>query len=123
MGALLQPQFLIYLAGGVLSAAADIGLFQLLLNGGMAPLAAASAGFLAGLLLNYAFHARFTFRQGASAASLLRYLSLVAVNYLLTLALVALSVRLLGQALPGKLLALPVVAASGFLAGKYWIFR
>jgi hypothetical protein len=36
---------------------------------------------------------------------------------------VALSVQLLDAALPGKLLSLPLVALSGFVLGKYWIYK
>ncbi len=121
--AALRPQLLRYLAGGVLSALLDIGLMQLLLARGAAPAAAASAGFLAGLLLNYAFHARVTFGRLASPAGFARFLCLVGLNYLLTLACVALAVALGLPALAGKLLSLPLVAANGFLLGKYWIFR
>ncbi|HZX28406.1 MAG TPA: GtrA family protein [Telluria sp.] len=120
---LLRPQFLVYLAGGVLSAAVDIGLLKLLVLRGVAPLPATSAGFLAGLVLNYVFHARVTFGAIASLRSVLRYLTLVGLNYLLTLAMVALSVRWWGDPIPGKLASLPLVAVNGFLIGKYWIFR
>lgn len=120
---LLTPQFLVYVLGGVLSAAVDIGVLQLLLMQGATAMTATSAGFAAGLLVNYAFHAKVTFSHIHSAAGVLRYLTLVAANYLLTLACVALSVRLCGHPLPGKVLSLPVVAVNGFLLGKYWVFR
>jgi putative flippase GtrA len=119
----LRRQFLLYLAGGVLCALIDVGLMQWLLGRGAAPLAATSAGFGAGLLVNYAFHAKLTFASMAGARSFTRYLCIVALNYLLTLAMVALAQALLGSALAGKLLSLPLVAGNGYLLGKYWIFR
>lgn len=118
-----QPQFLLYLSGGVLSALIDIGLMQLLLAGGLGVLTATSAGFLGGLLVNYLFHAHITFKQPRSRSSFVRYMCLVGANYLLTLLIVAIAVWLCGSALVGKLLSLPIIAANGFLLGKYWIFK
>ena len=117
------PRFPVYVAGGVLSALLDVGLMQLMLRAGSGHIAAVSAGFVAGLLFNYGFHAAVTFAAPASARSLARYLAVVAANYGLTLAAVELSVRLAGDPLPGKLLALPLVAAVGFVLGKRWIFN
>lgn len=48
---------------------------------------------------------------------------MVGLNYGLTLGCVALSVALLDQALAGKIASLPLVAISGFVLGKYWIYR
>ncbi|NVE01876.1 GtrA family protein [Massilia sp. BJB1822] len=116
-------QFLTYLLGGVLSAALDIGLLQLLVNAGTPPMLAASCGFAAGLLLNFSYHARLTFKRLADSATFGRYLCVVGANYLLTLACVAASVALWQSVLPGKLLSLPLTAVNGYLLGKRWIFR
>lgn len=119
----LQRQFLVFVAGGLLSALVDIGLMQLALRNGAAPLWAASAGFAAGLAVNYAFHARVTFARLSQRHSLLRYLCVVAFNYGLTLLMVALAHSLAGSPLAGKLASLPLVAASGFLLSKFWVFK
>lgn len=116
-------QFAVYVTGGVLSALVDIGLLHLLLQAGFHYTAAASAGFAAGLLVNYAFHSGVTFKAAASPASLARYLCLVGLNYLLTLACVALGQAAFDNPLAGKLLSLPLVTMNGFLLGKYWIFK
>lgn len=116
-------QFLVFIAGGGLSALVDIGLMQLLIMNGVAPLAATTAGFAAGLCVNYAFHARVTFKNVTSLRTLSRFLCVVGLNYLLTLGLVALSVALFEQALIGKLLSLPLVAVNGFFLSKHWIFK
>lgn len=121
--ALLSPQFAVYLAGGVLSALVDIGLLQLLLNAGCSLVTATSTGFLAGLVVNFSFHAKYTFGKVSGGGTLARYLCVVAVNYLLTLACVSSADTLLGMAVLGKLASLPLVAVNGFLLGKYWIFR
>lgn len=121
--ALRRRRFAVFALGGLLCALVDIGLMQLLLQAGAHPTAAASAGFGAGLLANYAFHARVTFERAAGAASFARYLCVVALNYVLTIACVALADSLLANPLAGKILSLPLVAANGFLLSKYWIFK
>lgn len=118
-----QRQFAIFVLGGLLCAGVDVGTMQLLLAGGVHHTAAASAGFGTGLLVNYAFHSRVTFGQGASAANFARYLCVVGLNYLLTIACVALAASLVANPLAGKILSLPLVAVNGYLLSKFWIFK
>jgi putative flippase GtrA len=118
-----RRQFATFMAGGLLCALVDIGVMQLLLRGGVHFASATTAGFLAGLLVNYAFHSRVTFDAAASASSFARYLCVVGLNYLLTIGCVALAVSLAGMPLAGKIVSLPLVSASGYLLGKFWIFR
>lgn len=118
-----QHQFIVYLIGGVICALIDIGVMQLLIGSGFNFVLAASAGFAAGLLVNYAFHANLTFQTSATAFNFARYMCVVGINYLLTIAFVSLSVSLVGIALVGKLVSLPIIAVNGFLLGKYWIFK
>lgn len=120
---LLSPQFLVFVAGGGLSALVDIGLLQLLILNGTGAFVATSFGFLAGLCVNYAFHAKVTFKNVTNARTLSRFLCVVGLNYLITLGLVALMLALFQQALVGKLLSLPVVAVNGFFLSKHWIFK
>ena len=120
---LLSRQFAVYVTGGVICALVDVGLMQLLLSKSMPATAAASAGFAAGLLVNFAFHSNVTFTTGASPARFARYLCVVGVNWLLTIACVALAQATLGSPLAGKILSLPLVAVNGYLLGRYWIFK
>jgi putative flippase GtrA len=116
-------QFGLFVLGGVLCALVDIGMMQLLLRGGLHYASATTAGFLAGLLVNYAFHSRVTFDAPATPASFARYLCVVGINYLLTLGCVALAQSLAGMPLAGKIVSLPLVAVNGYLLGKLWIFK
>jgi len=116
-------QFGLFVFGGVLCALVDIGLMQLLLHNGLHFASATTAGFLAGLLVNYAFHSRVTFDAAATPSSFARYLCVVGVNYALTLGCVALAQSLAGMPLAGKLVSLPLVSINGYLLGKYWIFK
>lgn len=115
-------QLALYVGGGVASALIDVGLMHGLIKAGVNYLLAASAGFGAGLLFNYAYHARVTFTATPGGASLLRFLCVVAVNYGFTLGCVRVAVSLGAAPEIGKLVALPLVAASGFILGKRWIF-
>jgi putative flippase GtrA len=116
-------QFALFVAGGLLCAVVDVGLMQALVNIGVHFASATTAGFAAGLLVNYAFHSRVTFEAAATPFNFVRYLCVVGVNYLLTMAFVSLSAALMGGPLAGKLVSLPLVALNGFVLGKYWIFK
>lgn len=115
--------FFVYVTGGVLSAALDIGLMQLLLWRGVGSITAASAGFAAGLMLNFVFHTNVTFKRAANPATVVRFMCVVGLNYLLTLALVAIAVHVADRALWGKLASLPIVAVNGYLLSKFWIYK
>lgn len=116
-------RFAVYVAGGVLCACIDIGLMQLLVLAKVNAVMAASAGFVAGLLVNYVFHAKVTFNSETSAGAFARFMCLVAVNYLITIVLVSAAQHFWGMPILGKLLSLPVVAINGFLVSKLWIYK
>jgi putative flippase GtrA len=73
--------------------------------------------------VNYAFHARVTFRNVTTLGTMTRFLCVVGMNYLITLGFVAASLALFQLPLPGKLISLPVVAVNGFFLSKHWIFK
>ena len=123
LSALLSPQFLIFVGGGLLCALIDIGIMQILIRSHYPPVLAASAGFLAGFVVNFAFHAKVTFKSVATPATFLRFMCVVGMNYLITIALVGLGVAWWQSALAGKVASLPVVAVNGFFLSKYWIFK
>jgi len=116
-------QLAVFLAGGVLSAAVDIGVLQLLLHYGAHFALATTVGFMTGLLVNYAWHSRVTFDTAATPSSFARYLCVVLLNYLLTLGCVALADTVFGMPLAGKIASLPLIAVNSYLLGKYWIFK
>ncbi len=120
---LLQPQFLIFVAGGALCAILDIGVMQLLIAKQLNSVMATSIGFLTGLLVNYAFHAKVTFKNLTTALTFFRFVCVVGANYLITIGFVTLAISLLDSALAGKLASLPVVAVNGYFLSKYWIFK
>jgi putative flippase GtrA len=121
--ALHSKQFLVFIIGGVLSAVVDVGSMVMLLRFGSIVFIATTAGFLFGLVVNYLFHLRLTFSANNSASTAARYLVIVSVNYLITLAFVFLGVHVCGGATLGKVASIPVIAVIGFLLSKYWAFR
>lgn len=116
-------QFVIYLGVGITCALIDIGLMQLLAWFGVHYMVATTAGFAAGLVVNFLLHTHVTFSAGYSHGALMRYLVVVLANYVLTLASVTLFHTWLDMALLGKILSLPLVAVNGYLLGKHWIYR
>lgn len=119
----VSRQFLIFIAGGAICALLDIGAMQLLINYGGDPFIAATAGFCLGLIANFLFHAKLTFSSTTTLTSLSRFLSVVALNYVVTIAFIFLSLSFLENALLGKIASLPVIAINGFLLSRYWVFR
>lgn len=119
----VSRQFATYVVGGGLCALIDVGVMQLLLRQGVHLAAATTTGFLAGLAVNYAFHSQITFQSSATSGSFVRYMCVVGLNYLITLACVALAASLTGMPLPGKVIALALVALNGYFLGKHWIFK
>ncbi|PRC93959.1 GtrA family protein [Solimicrobium silvestre] len=118
-----QRQFFVFIVGGGVCALIDIGLMQLLIAFGINYVGATSTGFLAGLLINYAFHANLTFRANTTSRRFVRYLCVVVINYLITIASVSLSMSLTETPLIGKLVSLPIIAINGYMLSKYWIFK
>lgn len=85
---------------------------------------AVTAGFFAGFLLNYVLHARFTFSVARlGAGQLVRFIAVVAANYVITLAVVAALHGMAGvDVVIAKVLSLPIVAVNGYWLSKVWVF-
>jgi putative flippase GtrA len=116
-------QFIVFVSIGLLCAAIDVGVMQTLINRDLDPLFAASCGFVLGLIANFTLHMHVTFQVRLRREYLLRFLGVVLLNYLVTLAFVGVSVAMVDSALPGKILSLPVIAVVGFCMSKFWVFK
>lgn len=116
-------QFSVFVGVGIVCAVIDVGLMQMLVVAGAPVFSATTAGFLAGLGLNFLLHTRVTFRASYTHAALVKFMLIVVLNYLLTLLCVGLFSAWLSNALIGKLLSLPLVAANGFLLSRHWVYR
>lgn len=84
---------------------------------------ATTAGFAAGLAINFLLHTHLTFKTEYAHGALFRYLIVVLANYGLTLVFVSTFHQWLDMAILGKVLSLPVIAIIGFILSKHWIYR
>lgn len=116
-------QFIVYILVGISSAVIDVGLMKLLNMSGVHYLLAANVGFVAGLSANFLLHSRLTFKTSYSHSALTRYISVVLVNYLLTMLCVTIFHNWLGMPVLGKVISLPIISINGFLLSKYWIYK
>lgn len=120
---MVARQFAIFIGVGITCAVIDIGLMQLLTMLGVHYMVAATVGFAAGLIVNFLLHTRVTFRAGYSHGMLVRFMTVVLINYLLTILTVSLFHAWLDMAVLGKVASLPLVAVNGFLLSKHWVYR
>ncbi|WP_090438524.1 GtrA family protein [Duganella sp. CF458] len=116
-------QFLVFVLVGVTCAVIDVGLMELLGRLGLHYMIAASAGFAAGLAANFALHTCLTFKARYSHATLVRFMGVVLINYLMTMLCVSLFQYWLEMPVLGKVISLPLVAGNGFLLSKHWVFK
>jgi putative flippase GtrA len=121
---IINRQFIVFLSGGVISAFIDIITMQILIKYQVDKLISTSAGFCCGLLFNYIFHARMTFKARSSILIMFRFFLVVVINYLITIFLVYLAYSFFHQdPLIGKIISLPIVAVNGFFLSKHWVFK
>ena len=96
---------------------------KLLMLMGVYYLAAATLGFAAGVVVNFFLHTHITFSKKYSHSALMRFMSVVLINYLLTMLIVSLFQMSLNMPILGKIISLPLVAINGFLLSKNWVYR
>lgn len=116
-------RFVIYVSVGVLCAVIDVGLMHLLLHFDVHYIAATTAGFFTGFVVNFILHTRITFGASYSHGVLMRFSTVVALNYFLSVLIVFVSQKLWLMPVLGKLVSLPLVAINGFLLSRYWVFK
>lgn len=120
---MFRRQMVIFILVGALTTVLDIGLLKALMCLGVNYAIATSLAFCAALVFNYVAHARVTFQSMRTKANLMRFLATVLFNYLLTLTFVVAGHNWFDSVLAGKFASIPVVAATGFLLNRYWVFR
>ncbi|WP_050010615.1 GtrA family protein [Herbaspirillum sp. B65] len=120
---IISKSFLTFIIVGAITALIDIGLMQLLIWVGVYYLVAATLGFFVGLLANFSLHTRVTFGAEYSHSVLVRFVTVVFINYFTTLLIVHLFQITLNEPLLGKLISLPVVAVNGFFLSKNWVYK
>ena len=116
-----MSQITTYFFVGAISALLDISCIYFLNEIGN--FFAISFGYFIGILVNYTMHAMITFKSGISINTFLKYVLLVAINYVFTVAIVLTMVQFGFPIIAGKIFALIVVALISFLSLKIWIFN
>lgn len=117
--------FIIFCLVGVVSAVVDLSVLYILNNIFVETLfLSVTLAFLAGLAANYILHTKITFGSKASTSNARKFLCVVAFNYLLTLAVIKFGVDFAGlDVIVSKMISLPIVAVSGFVLSKYWVYK
>ncbi len=120
---MILKKFYIFIVVGIACALIDIGLMQLLIWFEVYYIVAATLGFFVGLIANFLLHTNITFSTNYSHTALVRFASVVLINYCITLFMVYLFQVIVSMPLLGKLISLPFVAINGFLLSKNWVFK
>jgi putative flippase GtrA len=123
--ALLARQFTAFFGVGLVAAVAHYGLLIALVEGGgMHPVPATLAGYVAGGLVSYALNRRHTYTSRRPHREATWRFALVAfVGFLLTwLFMHAFTIRLGAPYLPAQLVTTGIVMLWSFLAHKAWTF-
>jgi putative flippase GtrA len=114
-----------YLAVGVAGFAVDFGLLVLMREVVALPVwLAATIAFWASLGVVFLTNKYVTFdARGAGPRQLLRYFCLLAVNYLVTLGVIALAERIGVGYQIGKIAAVALTTVWNYFAYEFWVFR
>jgi len=117
--------FIIFCLVGVVSAVVDLSVLYILNNIFVETIIiSVTLAFLAGLVANYILHTNITFSSKASTTNATKFLCVVVINYLLTLTVIKLGVDFAGlDVIVSKIISLPIVAVSGFVLSKYWVYK
>ena len=109
--------FIIFCLVGVVSAVVDLSVLYILNNIIVETLIiSVTLAFIAGLAANYILHTNIT--------NATKFLFVVAFNYLLTLAVIKFGVDFASfGVIVSKIISLPIVAISGFILSKYWVYK
>ena len=118
-----SQQFVVFSMVGIISAMMDVGLLLALVQTGAHAYLALSIAFFFGLGINLWLHARLTFQTHLSTKNTFRFLTVVGMNYGLTLGFVFIFENLGLSYVLGKIISLPVVAIHGFLWSRLWVFK
>ena len=119
----LPRQFIVFCFVGVVSVAVDLFALLELVHLEVPPLIAVTISFIAGMLVNIWLHANLTFKTTLNTDRIVRFLMILCINYLVTLAAVLFFEKQGFSYLLGKLISLPLIAIHGFLWSRLWIFK
>lgn len=115
--------FVVYVIVGCVSASIDLISLWVLIGLNTTQWLAVTLAFIAGFVFNAWAHALFTFEAPLTQQNGIRFTAVVGVNYFLTLLIIEVLSAFSLNLIAAKLVALPIIAASGFLLSKHWAFK
>ena len=118
-----MPKFVVYVLVGCVSATIDLVSLWLLIGLNMKQWLAVTLAFVAGFVFNAWAHSLFTFKSPLTKHTGTRFAAVVGVNYLLTLLIIETLKAFSLSLIAAKVVALPIIAATGFLLSKHWAFK
>jgi putative flippase GtrA len=125
----LSATFGRYLLTSLLSLGCDVGLFLLLLSGGMAPMGASATGYGAGIVVHWLLSTRFVFDQGMASQGAVRvrqkglFVGTALLGLAITTAIVGWGDRFGLDPRIAKLIAVAVSFQATYMARRVIIFR
>ena len=118
-----MPKFVLYVIVGSLSSIIDLTTLKLLICINTTQGFAVTVAFIAGFVFNINAHALFTFASPLTSKSALKFTTVVAINYFLTLLIIEALTAFSCSLMTAKMVSLPIIAVSGFLFGRHWAFQ
>jgi putative flippase GtrA len=118
-----MPKFVVYVLVGCVSATIDLISLWLLIGLNTTQWLAVTLAFIAGFVFNTWAHFHFTFEASLTIHTGIRFITVVGINYLMTLLIIETLTALSLTLIAAKLISLPIIAASGFLLSKHWAFK
>jgi putative flippase GtrA len=118
-----MPKFVVYVIVGLVSAIIDLLTLSILISLHTKQWLAVTFAFIAGFAFNLKAHSLFTFVSPLTRISGIRFTAVVAINYLLTLAIIETLTAFSFSLITAKLISLPIIAIFGYLMGRYWAFK
>lgn len=109
-----------YYQAGILNAAFGFGLYSLLVAGGLGIYLAQIVAHILGIAFNYLTYSRHAFREAAPAK--LRFVLSYGVNYLVSLATLALAAQIVRSPYAAGLISIVLTSAINYFALKYLVF-
>ena len=116
-------RFMVYVIVGSVSAIIDLLTLKILLDLNAPQWPAVTISFIAGFVFNLKYHSLFTFVSPLTRKSIVRFTTVVGVNYLLMLAIVKTLSNFSFTIITAKVVSLPIIALSGYLLGRHWAFK
>ena len=118
-----MPNFVVYVIVGSASAIIDLLTLGILLALNKPQWLAVTIAFVAGFGFNLKANARFTFVYPLTKKSSIRFMSVAAVNYFLTVVIIESLTAFSFSLITAKVVSLPITALSGYLLNKHWTFK